>query len=207
MAFSPSVENGDQQLNSWLEHINFLRSEALEYEVETKHPVEDFEAIKHQILELGGTFQKTANQRDQYFAPPHKDYGQTDEALRVRSTDQGNFVTYKGPKIDQETKTRHELEIPVAAPQRFEELFACLDFKAVVAVEKRRDYYELQFQGLPFEVVLDDVKGLGKFVELETACEESKLEQAKSAVKELAKELGLSDSIRTSYLELLMESH
>jgi adenylate cyclase class 2 len=53
---------------------------------------------------------------------------------------------------------------------------------------------------------LDEVEGLGAFVELELAADESGLEEAKSRIASLALELGLSDSERRSYLELLLDA-
>ena len=51
-----------------------------------------------------------AEQVDTYFSHPARDFAATDEALRIRSIDQENFVTYKGPKLDATTKTRREID-------------------------------------------------------------------------------------------------
>ena len=46
--------------------------------------------------------------------PSARDFAATDEALRIRRVGDANFVTYKGPKLDQSTKTRREIEVPLA---------------------------------------------------------------------------------------------
>ena len=51
---------------------------------------------------------------DVYFAHPARDFAQTDEALRLRRKGDANCITYKGPKIDATTKTRREIELPLA---------------------------------------------------------------------------------------------
>jgi len=49
------------------------------------------------------------------------------------------------------------------------------------------------------EISIDDVKGLGTFLEIEAHAKEEK------DIMALAKKLGAEESIRKSYLELLLE--
>ncbi len=81
-------------------------------------------------------------QIDRYFNHPARDFGVTDEALRLRSVNGQNWITYKGPKLDQTTKTRRELELPLADgeewPHEYGELLAALGFRAVREVHKTR---------------------------------------------------------------------
>src|ERR1700688_1176895 len=71
-------------------------------------------------------------QVDRYYAHPARDFAQTDEALRIRRIGQANYVTYKGPKLDTTTKTRRELELPLAPGDAgaagFAELLEALGF-------------------------------------------------------------------------------
>ena len=55
------------------------------------------------------------------------------------------------------------------------------------------------------EVCLDEVKDLGRFVELEILAPEERLDEAKKVVQTAASELGVTDSERRSYLELLLQ--
>ena len=66
------------------------------------------------MIELGATIEPPVVQVDQYFAHPARDFAQTDEALRLRRVGKQNFITYKGSKIDATTKTRREIELPLA---------------------------------------------------------------------------------------------
>ena len=54
------------------------------------------------------------------------------------------------------------------------------------------------------EVALDRVEGLGSFVELELIAEQAGLESARQCVTSAAARLGLSETERRSYLEMLL---
>ena len=69
-----------------------------EFEVEQKLRVEEFGAVRAQLLELGAVEKGTVEQSDTYFAHPQRDFAATDEAFRLRRIGSQNRVTYKGPK-------------------------------------------------------------------------------------------------------------
>jgi adenylate cyclase class 2 len=119
-------------------------------------------------------------------------------------------VTYKGPKLDAATKTRREIEIAIGESDgdadRFKEMLTCLGFREVRTVRKSREYFALSFEGRPFEVCVDRVEGLGEFVELETAADDTGLDAARECIQRLAADLGLANSERRSYLALLLEA-
>jgi adenylate cyclase class 2 len=81
-----------------------------------------------------------------------------------------------------------------------------LGFKPVATVRKERRQFEIHSQGRCVEGALDDVDGVGTFIELELRANENNLEGAKQVIQELAEELGLGLSERRSYLEMLLES-
>ncbi len=147
-------------------------------------------------------------QSDLYFAHPARDFAQTDEALRIRRVGQHNFVTYKGPKIDQTTKTRREIELDLPAGDRgaadFQSLFEQLGFRTVAEVRKHRRTWLLDWQGHAVEAALDEVDRVGTFVELEITADEGGLDAARAALAALAAELQLTSGERRSYLELLL---
>ncbi len=133
---------------------------------------------------------------------------QTDEALRIRSVGDEHFVTYKGPKLDAVTKSRRELELPLAADRAaFAELLTTLGFRSVLAVRKTRRPFELEHRGQCVHGAWDSIDGLGEFVELELTADETTLEAARAVIASLAGELELGPSERRSYLELLLEKH
>lgn len=181
------------------------------FEVELKFPLADHARSEfiEKIERLGAARGPTLHQVDVYYAHPSRDFGQTNEAFRIRSVDDENYVTYKGPLVDQHTKTRHEIEIPVAsgAEQRnkLAELLLCLGFSEFGSVRKVRQTWHLKWEGYEPEVVIDDVANLGLFVELECLAEDSCRDEVRDSLLQLAAELGLSGSERRSYLQLLRE--
>jgi len=180
------------------------------YEVEQKFRVSNFAPLERILRELGGNFQPPISQVDTYFSHPSRDFTTTDEAFRIRRVGELNFVTYKGPKIERETKTRRELELPLPegddAVSHFAELFVALGFSPVANVCKQRTYVVLDWEHQHVDVALDNVQEVGQFVELEIATDENQMEECKRSVKSLAKTLGLSNHERRSYLELLLEA-
>ncbi|MBX7166737.1 MAG: class IV adenylate cyclase [Pirellulales bacterium] len=177
-------------------------------EVEQKFPLADPPAFVARLGDLGVCLAEPIVQVDQYFAHPARDFAQTDEALRIRRVGSENRVTYKGPKLDAATKTRREIELPLApgddAAAGYEALLVALGFRPVRAVRKARRKAELVWEGRTCEIALDEVEGLGTFTELEFQAEPAQLDATRAALTSLASRLGLSQSERRSYLELLL---
>src|SRR5438067_687125 len=102
----------------------------MQYEVEQKHRVTNTDELLARLSGRGVIVGEAIEQLDQYFAHPCRDFAKTDEALRIRTVGDKSFVTYKGPKLDTTTKTRHELELPLdpqdATGSRFAELLSAL---------------------------------------------------------------------------------
>lgn len=182
----------------------------MKYEVEQKYPLEDVVGVRGQLEALGASFGAPQVQADRYFAHPARDFAETDEALRIRSVGDSNCVTYKGPKIDQTTKTRREIELPLPGgqerSQEYEELFNVLGFQSVTTVSKVRRTAEIQWRDHPLTIALDEVNGLGNYLELEIVTEDIGLDAARNALAALAEQLQLSTIERRSYLELLLKS-
>jgi adenylate cyclase class 2 len=171
--------------------------------------VQDFAFLERKLAAMGGEFSAPIEQVDRYFAHPARDFAKTDEALRLRRTGNENRITYKGPKLDLETKTRREIELPLAsgpqAAEDFSGLLLALGFRRVAEVPKRRRKLHFTWQGFQVEASLDEVERVGRFVELEIVADDQQLDAARQSLAALARELGLEKSERRSYLELLLE--
>ena len=180
----------------------------MHWEVEQKFRVRDVQAVRSSLAALGVQFHDAILQVDHYFNHPARDFGRTDEALRIRQVGEQNFITYKGPKIDATTKTRRELELQLPSgpdvSSQFAELLSALGFISVTSVSKVRQPGSLSWNGQQVEIALDEVDELGWFVELEVSANDGMLELAKAALASLAERLNLGPSERRSYLELLL---
>jgi adenylate cyclase class 2 len=177
-------------------------------EIEMKFPIPDFSPLEQILAEWGARAEEPQRNADHYFNAPDRDFAVTDEALRVRRIGEVNRVTYKGPKRDTKAKVRAEIEVGLAEGERpagdFMRLLENLGYRPVAVVRKRRRPYHLHREGFDMEVCLDEVDGLGSYVEVEIVAPEDRLEQAHAVLTRVALALGLANSERRSYLELLL---
>jgi adenylate cyclase class 2 len=177
-------------------------------EVEAKYRTADWDAVRAKLAEWGAAADNAREDADHYFNAPDRDFAKTDEAVRLRRIGPANFLTYKGPKRDPATKTRTEVELPLAdgaaVAATAVRLLTSLGYKPVAVVTKARQVYRLTRGGFELEVSLDDVGAVGRFVELEIRTEEDRFEAAKRVLLEAAAELGLTEQERRSYLQLLL---
>lgn len=179
-------------------------------EVEIRYRLTDAEALRQRLAEWGAEEPSERIETDYYFNAPHKDFRSTDEALRLRCIGESNRLTYKGPRRDSQTKTRPEIEVPLAqgeaVARQARDLLIALGFRYVARVSKRRQIYRLQRQGFPVEVCFDDVHQVGSFVEVEILTEDENYEQAKAALLQITQELGLQQRELRSYLQMVLEA-
>ncbi|MFC7186535.1 class IV adenylate cyclase [Halorubrum yunnanense] len=193
------------------------------FEVEIKVPA-DVDAVRDRLRRAGAERVDARRQRDAYYDAPHRDFAETDEALRMRhetplpggsgatdaaggepgsSGSETTKITYKGPLLDEESKTRAEHETEVADSEAAAGVLSGLGFEPAATVEKRREFWA--YDG--FTVTLDAVDGLGEFVEIERAVDdESAIEAVRDDALAALDRLGLdgAEQVRTSYLGLLL---
>lgn len=184
------------------------------YEVELKVRA-DHDTVREALYSHDAERVSRVEQVDTYYDAPHREFADTDEALRVRrETDLDSGLetaklTYKGPLVDAESKTREEYETVVSDGEATAGLLDGLGFNPAATVEKERTSYEVT----GFTVTLDAVDGLGTFVEVEREvvaeeADDPAVDRARNEAMALLEELGLhpESQIRTSYLGLLLES-
>ena len=178
-------------------------------EVERKFCLADVSGFRERAEALGLAFGEPESQVDTYYRHPARDFGATDEALRIRRGSKGCSLTYKGPKTDASSKTRTELDIVLDPidPQgeHFDQLLDTLGFRELFDVKKTRQTAKLEHEDRSFSVCLDQTDGLGWFVELETLAAPADQDAALAALDSLASQLELADDERRSYLELLLQ--
>lgn len=170
-------------------------------EVEVKAKINSFKEIEEKLEKLGAVKSKNEFQEDIYFNSPVVDFAKTDEALRIRTTNNDIFITYKGPKIDKDSKTRKEIEMSIESSEKAKGIFEEIGFREVRTVRKNRQYYTYE----NFEISLDDIEGLDPYMEIEIGLEDGKdYSEAQDKIFKLFEKLGITEGFeRTSYLELL----
>jgi len=187
------------------------------YEVELKVRAEHG-AVRDRLSEAGAEHVGDLRQEDTYFDAPDRDFAETDEALRIREQrgsdgETTTYLTYKGPLVDEQSKTREEAETPVEDGDALRGILSGLGYRAAATVRKERSRYELD----GCTVTLDDVEGIGEFVEVEIETDreigtgggeaERRLSELREEAAAVLDRLGLDpeDGIRTSYLGLLLD--
>ncbi|MDW5561622.1 MAG: class IV adenylate cyclase [Methanomassiliicoccus sp.] len=169
-------------------------------EIEIKCPCDDLDGMEGKLRERGASFHGEVDQADLYLAHPCRDFAVTDEALRLRREGETVALFYKGPKLDPQSKTREEIQAAVPDPAAMRLVLDRLGFRPVAEVKKKRRNYGLG----PVEVSIDRVAGLGGFVELEV--QDLPVEEGRSMLFALMRDLGLERTERRSYLELLLQA-
>jgi adenylate cyclase class 2 len=172
-------------------------------EIELKVRVDSLDPIRKNLKDRHAEFRGKQHEHDIYYNAPHRDFGSTDEALRVRYTDGPALVTYKGKKLlEYGLKAREELNTAVESGEVFEQILARLGFTKTAEVNKWRENYRLGNASF----ALDQVDGLGTFVEIEIMTETNGAD-ATGQIQKFAKEMGISgEPILASYLELLLST-
>lgn len=178
-------------------------------EVEMKFRAEDWSAIETQLVAWGAVAVPARLETDHYFNAPDRDFAQTDEAVRLRRIGPGNTLTYKGPKIDTQTKARPEIELKLADGEQAAtdavRFLTSLGMKPVLEISKLRRVFQFPRDGFTVEACLDDAGPVGKYVELEIMAEEADFDRAKAVLLQSAADLGLTEQERRSYLKLHLD--
>ncbi|HNX17358.1 MAG TPA: class IV adenylate cyclase [Methanoregula sp.] len=172
-------------------------------EIELKVKVDSLDPIRQTLKNKNAEFLGRQHEHDIYYNAPHRDFGTTDEAMRVRYTDGPALVTYKGRKLrEYGLKAREELNTTVESGEVFEQILDRLGFTKTAEVNKWRENYRL----CNASFALDQVDRLGTFVEIEIMAETNGSDAA-CQIQKIAKEMGISgEPILASYLELLLST-
>ncbi len=180
------------------------------YEVEQKAPA-DLDPLRTRLEDIGATYERTIEQRDTYFQHPTRNFAETDEALRIREIEivdgegsPGTELTYKGPRLEDEAKTRREFETAVDDGDTMRVILESLGFEPVATVTKHRERWRFD----DATICLDAVDDLGSFVEVETASGREEIADAADRASTLMRELGIDADATTtdSYLGMLLEA-
>lgn len=147
---------------------------------------------------------KTVFQNDFYLQHPSRNFEETDEAIRIRDSNEGTQLTYKGPKIDALSKTREELCVYVDNFEIILKIFERIGFLPVAKVVKSRTIFHIEGSIIGS---IDKVQDLGNFLELESEAKDyTQVEAKREELFSILDKLGLprERTERKSYLELLM---
>jgi adenylate cyclase class 2 len=179
-------------------------------EIEIKVKVPALEPIRENLRKNGAILIAEQDERDIYYNAPHKDFAATDEALRVRYTENqicGQImlpnITYKGPKIGRNGfKSREEIIVDISSGEQIDLIFGRLNFEKIAEVVKHREIYRCE----KTIVTLDNVAEIGTFSEIEADFSLTE-DEAVTAIENVANMVGIiGERLITSYLEILLDT-
>ena len=179
----------------------------IEVELKAKLEKEDIPNFIRKLEDLGFERLVKKEEVDIYFNGIDRDFRETDEALRIRKSlniDEKYvkcYMTYKGPKMDNISKTREEIEVQVSNGEDAKKIFEKLGVKSVKTIAKIREIYKKD----KIEISIDKVEDVGTYIEFEKIVEsESEKSDAVDELLNLMKSLNISKDnlVKTSYLEL-----
>jgi adenylate cyclase class 2 len=178
-------------------------------EVEIKIPVSNLREVRAKLTGKGFVHERSLIEKDTYFDGGVYGIRKSGQALRVRQIcdqDTGEVmseINFKGKKMDSVSMSRPEYETTVGDGEIAGKIFEEAGFYPVepVVVKKREI---LAWENV--QACLDEVKGLGTFLELEImATDETGRAPALERIKTLLEELGhtMEETTRASYLSQL----
>ncbi len=167
----------------------------IEIEIKFRLDEKTFQRAKD-LLNKTSRFVKTSQQLDEYFTPANRDFLQLEfpiEWLSLRKRDEKQLINYKHLNLgkSREVLFSDEFETIVEDVDKIKNIFSSLNFKSLVVVDKRRDIYIYNDE---FEIALDFVKNLGRFMEVEAIKDFGSVENARNRILEFAKSLDLDES-------------
>lgn len=178
-------------------------------EVEIKIKVKDFDVIKKNLKKVG-KLKKKIRQIDEYYVPSHRDFNAQKpprEWLRIRSNPGETIFEYDRSVNRQASGLQdyaEEYETVVSRPDELKRILHFLDFTHVCTVNKLREYWDCG----EFEVVLDTIRGLGKFIEVEMKAKRTDPIAARHECIEFTRTIGVNASekalIKHGYPELML---
>jgi predicted adenylyl cyclase CyaB len=162
-----------------------------------------------QRLKQSADFQQLSHQTDEYFTPAHRNFLAFEnpyEWLRIRKKQDKSVLTYMHWHPANQHPFTHcdEFELDISCPDRMKKIFSSLDMKSLTTVDKQREIFIVDDE---LEIVLDTVKELGHFMEIEALKDFGSIELARKKLETFASSLGLdpAKTVERGYPYLLMQ--
>lgn len=168
-------------------------------EIEAKIKVGDFTAVQKRLKRVGASPLKRRRENNIFFDTSNRKLLAADSGLRLRrnhdlKTKKDEYVlTFKGPGRPGTMKKRDERELVVESEKDAIALLKGLGYAPILRFGKHRSTWRLG----KCEIALDEVAGLGKFVEVEGP--------GVAVIKKVLDKIGLGEQphVRESYAAML----
>ncbi|MFH1656716.1 MAG: class IV adenylate cyclase [Candidatus Nealsonbacteria bacterium] len=179
-------------------------------EIEIKVKIDSFESIRKNLSNFGKVV-KSIKQIDEYYVPCHRDFfaqkPKPVEWLRIRTNPDKVVFEYDKSfnKEDGSQDYADEYETEISQPDELRKMLEFLDFKKVITIDKKREYWDCG----NIEVCLDDVKDLGLFIEVEAKGDFEDTQKAREECERFFDKIGINDykerHIKNGYPFLILD--
>ena len=173
-------------------------------EIEIKARLKDKKAVVTKLEELGCVFGKVMTQRDVVYVKnvgSFEIFNSNDAFLRIRVKDNSKILfTVKKPMKNDLDALEHEVE--VSSKEEMEQAILLMGFKEAVRINKTRQ--TTTYNGC--EICIDDVEGLGGFIEMEKLATEGDSEQVQEELFKFFESIGIKkeDRVFLGYDNLIL---
>ena len=167
------------------EPISIIRG-SIKMEIEIKAKLKHKEKVADKLKTLGAEEKKQKHQFDQYYNHPKKDIRETNEYIRLRylyGENKGKFCYH----VNAGDATQ-EYEVPIEDINAFKQILKLCGFSPLGLIDKKRRTFALD----AFEITIDEVNGVGDFLEIETEGELNEVKIKKARCIKLLEKIGLS---------------
>ena len=168
----------------------------MQQEIEIQAIIKNPEEVEEKLKKIGN-FVKTRKQVDKYFVPPQRDFFAEEppiEYLRVRYEEDKNHLNYSFLHFGEDgwLRATDEYETLVDKPEIVEEVFKKIGLILKVTVVKIRKYFDCD----NFEVTIDQVEGLGDFMEVEAKKDFGGIDKTRKACSDFLNSLDIKYEVK-----------
>jgi len=179
-------------------------------EIEVKAKLRNREEVVKKLIELKCEFSPVKTQDDIVWVEKTgslEDFLSNKVFLRIRIQNDGKVIlTAKSPKAKSgnESLVKREHEVVVSSADETRNILSMLGLQEAVRVIKKRQTTHCN----DYEICLDDVEGLGSFIELEKIANETNAAQIQQEMMSFLQSLGIApeDQVKKGYDILMIES-
>lgn len=151
--------------------------------------------IEEKLQSLNARYIGEKWQKDTYFNVPGRDSYASKECLRIRESTEKIEVTYKPPTEETDNSLSHfakkEVNLSIRDAETASILLRDIGCEVLAVVEKKRRDFVLD----KINISVDNLEGVGWFVELECIEEAEHLSSILTAINELADNLGITEEM------------
>jgi adenylate cyclase class 2 len=164
-------------------------------EIEVKARIKSIESLKEKLVSRGCVFSDPVFQDDQIFLAngiEFPDIQKETAVVRVRQSGSVCLLTLKKRLLDKDELVKLEEEVIVSDRDGAVAILQHMGYYEVVCVNKKR--VECPYEDLT--ICLDEVAGLGSFIEVEKLTEDDDITKTQKRLLEFLRSLGIDESDR-----------